>query len=98
MVQIEREIARVYDSEPERDGAVGRCIHAWADLNTCRPVGMSSGLIPWTAIVCWCQFHLFDREATQIMIHVIRTLDADQAEARSASAAHETATGRKATP
>jgi hypothetical protein len=71
-----------------------RCLHAWADLGTERPVGMSVGLIPWRAIVAWCQFHLFDREATQIMIYVIRTLDADQAEARAAQAKQETALGK----
>ena len=61
-------------------------MRAWHDLGTCRPIGMSAGAIPWTAIVAWADFHQFDREATAMLIHVIRTLDNDRAEAAAAKA------------
>jgi hypothetical protein len=56
------------------------CLRAWGDLSTCRPIGMAVGFIPWTAIIEWARFHGLDREATQILVDVIRKLDHDRAE------------------
>jgi hypothetical protein len=80
----ERQIADILDQEPERDYAVATCIGAWFDLSTARAIGMAAGPIPWSAIVQWCQFHQLDREASMILIHVIRQVDNERAEAAEA--------------
>jgi hypothetical protein len=48
---------------------------------------MVAGPIPWTAIVEWARFHGLDREATGVLVTVIRRLDNDRAE-REASKEH----------
>lgn len=85
------------DLEPESDYAMLRCRHAWADLNTCRTITSDWGhpvvnMIPWWAIWFWCIAEQLDRESTRIMIYVIRTLDADAAEARAAKARQDALT------
>lgn len=92
-MQIDRELAKISESEPPRDYAVVRCVQAWCDLSTCRPVGMVVGVIPWTSIVTWCQYQGFDKEATDVMLHVIRQLDADRAEAEAKDAQVAKASG-----
>ena len=79
--------------EPERDAAIGMCIHAWSDLGTCRAIGMALGPIPWTAIVAWCEFHELDREASVTLVQVIRQLDHERAEAEAARQRLTTARG-----
>jgi hypothetical protein len=66
---------------------VALCLTAWAELSTCRPIGMAVGPIPWTAIIAWARFHGLDREATGVLVTVIRRLDNDRAE-RDASKEH----------
>lgn len=64
------------------------CIRAWNDLSTCRPIGMTTGPIPWTAIASWCEWHedYLDREASMQLIDVIRQLDNDYFERRQREA------------
>lgn len=88
-------IATILEKRPPRDYAVSRCLEAWADLSTERPVGFAVGAIPWSRIVAWCEFHGLDREASQVLIHVIRKLDIDRAEAQAAEDARKKATGGK---
>lgn len=54
---------------------------------------MAEGAVPWRSIVTWCEFHGLDHEASEIMIHVIRTLDVDRATSRAAEAAQKKALG-----
>lgn len=92
--QWEQQVAAILKQEPARDYAVIRCIEAWHDLGTERTVGFAVGPIPWSRVVAWCEFHGLDREATQIVVHVIRRLDIDRAEARAADDAKKKATGK----
>lgn len=75
---------------------MSRCLAAWGDLSTCRPIGMTVGPIPWTAIVQWCEFHGLDDEASAVLVHVIRTLDIQQAEARRVESGKDKALGKGA--
>lgn len=93
-MQIDRDLAKIAASEPPRDYAVTRCVQAWNDLSTCRPIGMAVGPIPWTSIVTWCEYHGFDREASDVMLYVIRQLDAERAEREAKDAEIARATGR----
>jgi hypothetical protein len=64
-------------------------VRAWHELHSCRPQGFSgAGLIPWTAIIEWCRFRGLDREATLLVVDVIRKLDHDRAEREASRAAH----------
>lgn len=92
-MQNERQIAQIVAGEPPRDFAVIQVLSCWADMSTERSIGMAEGAIPWSAIVRWCEVNEFDREATQIMTHVIRTLDNDRARARAAEAEQRKALG-----
>lgn len=93
--QYEQRIAVILDQRPSRDYAVSRCLEAWADLSTERAVGFSVGAIPWSSIVNWCEFHELDREATQVMVHVIRRIDNDRAIAQADADDKRKATGGK---
>lgn len=66
---------------------MGLCLHAWSDLSTCRSVGMALGPIPWTVIVQWCEWHGLDRDATRIVMAVVRRLDRDWIEAENSRSA-----------
>ena len=82
--KLDNDIAKIRDLEPPIDYACSRCIEAWHDLGTCRAVGMAIGSIPWTAIVAWADFHELDREATMLLIRVIRHLDCERSEREAA--------------
>lgn len=51
------------------------CIKAWSELVTCRPIGMTVGAIPVTAVLALCAADGLDREATAIVREVIRIVD-----------------------
>lgn len=91
--QNEQQITKITATEPPRDYAVMQVLRCWADLSTERTVGMAEGAMPWRAIVAWCEFEGFDHEATQLMIHVIRSLDIDRARATAAEAERKRALG-----
>lgn len=91
----ERQLADIYGKEPPADYAIMRCVRAWDDLSTERPVGFSVGAIPVRAIVWWCRdYQGLDRDVTEIVVHVIRTLDNERATAAAQDAAIKEATGR----
>jgi hypothetical protein len=92
---VKQQIDATRANEPPRDYAVGRCISAWNDLSTCRPIGMATGPIPWTAIVAWCEFHQLDRDVAAAVIYVVRSIDLQRAQAEAAQRAKDTATGSK---
>ncbi len=75
------------------DFAARTCIEAWNRLGTCRYIGMDIGAIPYTAILAWCDQNGFDHEATEIMIHVICTVDNERMSARAAAREVDAATG-----
>lgn len=76
---VERELDEILATEPDRDLPMRLCVKAWVDLNSCRPIGMSVGPIPWDKMVKWCEFHdeELDREAAMQLIGVIQGLDRD---------------------
>jgi hypothetical protein len=47
---------------------------------------MAVGPIPWTSMVEWSRFNGLDDDAARILIHVLRTLDIEHAEAQRADA------------
>jgi hypothetical protein len=95
LAQTRARIASILEQRPTLDYAMSRCLDAWADLSTERTIGFAVGAIPWSRIVDWCEFHELDREATGVVIHVIRRLDVDRAEHAAAEEAKKKATGGK---
>jgi hypothetical protein len=78
----------ILDEQPEHDEAMAMCVEAWHDLHSERPLGMAgAGLIPWRAMLEWARFHRLDREATKVVITVLRKLDHDRAEREASRAA-----------
>ena len=47
----------------------------YLELNTCRPIGMSEGSIPWTAIMEYCIVHEIEGELRDDFFHIIRDMD-----------------------
>ena len=93
-MQFDRQLDEILKLEPPRDYAVVRCIEAWDDLGTERPIGFAVGAIPWSSMVAWSAHHGLGYEETQIVVHVLRTLDVDRARAEAADRSKDTALGR----
>jgi len=74
---------RFLATQPDVDLAVLVAARAFRDLDTCRPIGMIAGLIPWTAIVTWCDVEGLDAEARRILTAAIRYVDVEQYEKRA---------------
>lgn len=56
-------------------------LRAWNDLGASRHIGFGVlGCIPFESITQWATWNGLDREATLVLIAVIRKLDADRAE------------------
>lgn len=53
-------------------------VEAWHALGADRHLGMSLGCIPFTAILRWSEWYGLDRDATNILVDVIRILDRDR--------------------
>lgn len=70
-----REEQRILDVRPELDDCAEDILRCWHDLESCRPMGLVVGPIPWTAIIEWARLHRWDREATVLLADVIRYLD-----------------------
>ena len=49
---------------------------AWKQLETCRPIGLVAGLIPWDAMVRWCEIHDLDDSSAYILIDALCYADA----------------------
>jgi hypothetical protein len=72
----------IVDARPLLDdithGIVQTVLEGFADLVTCRPIGMVVGPIPWTAIRAWAldpDRGDLDDEARAILVRSIRYLD-----------------------
>jgi hypothetical protein len=78
----QRQIARERD-EQIGDGAVETIVRAWNDLQTCRPIGMIAGLIPWTAMDRWCEVEQLDEDGRRIVIQALRWLDIEDFKKRN---------------
>jgi len=48
---------------------------AFLDLNSCRPIGMDEGPIPWIAIFDYCDRLGIEGEQREDMFHHVRVLD-----------------------
>lgn len=54
-------------------------VEAWNDLGADRQMGFGVlGCIPHAAICRWAEWQELDREATDVLIRIIRQLDADR--------------------
>lgn len=81
-------------AEPERDMAMSLCIECWQALSSERTprlhalvgkggamaIKTTEGPIPFTAVLDWARFNRLDRELTDIVVEVVRMLDADRAD------------------
>lgn len=61
------------------------CVECWQDLDSERRISLGYGLgivgmIPWSKVIAWCQYHGLDRENTQLVWAVIRDLDVKRAD------------------
>lgn len=64
--------------EPVCDDGTLMMVRAFAELSTCRHLGMGMhGPIPWTAMVEWCHFRGLDYEVSLHVISVLRFVDAE---------------------
>ena len=91
---IETQRARLMDREPENNEAIAICARAYRDLSTCCSIGMERGPIPWTAMVAWTAHHDLDRDASRIVLDVIRFIEGLRAEKEASKRALENL-GRK---
>lgn len=48
---------------------------AFTELSTCRPMGMSIGPIPWTAIDQYGLRHGFEADGFEYLVRMVRALD-----------------------
>lgn len=63
-------------------------MRAFANLSTCRAIGMAVGPIPWRDAVAYADRAGLDEEAAEVFVEVISALDADYlAEQRTAKGA-----------
>lgn len=85
---------KALEAQPELDDAASLCVRAWGDLGTCRALGMTSGPIPWTAILAWADFHGLDHDATMLLSSVIRRLDLEHFEREESRRRQEEAKAR----
>lgn len=47
----------------------------YLDLNSCRPIGMGEGPIPWSAMMEYCMVHGIAGELLDDFMYIIRHLD-----------------------
>ena len=93
-MEIHRRAARpgaerdILAAAPTCDETMLLCIRTWHDLGSCRPLGFGGlGSIPLTAILDLARFKRWSRRRTEMLIAVIRKLDADRAEREASRAA-----------
>lgn len=75
------EAREILDSEPPQDEAMALCLRAWNELESARPIGMTVGPIWWPAALTWCERRGLGLHETDLVLSVLRRLDADRAEA-----------------
>ena len=67
--------ARIQNA-PELAPGLGIYMRAFYDLDTCRPMGVTEGPIPWTAIERWCDAAKMTEEEERDDVHyLVRRLD-----------------------
>lgn len=93
LAQTRARIASILEQRPAFDYAMSRCLEAWGDLSTERPIGFAVGAIPESKIWGWCDRRGMDYESAEILVHVIRRLDNERAERQAAADADKKATG-----
>lgn len=93
LAQTRVRIASILEQRPALDYAMSRCLEAWGDLSTERPIGFAVGAIPVSKIWAWCDRRGMDYESAEILVHVIRRLDNERAERQAAEDAKKKATG-----
>ena len=85
----------IHDDEPYSDHQIALYVGAWHAMQSCRPIGMDVGPVPWTAIDQWTQRQRLDREAAMLVEYVIRFIEGEHAEAKAATAALDAVRGKR---
>lgn len=81
--QMGPEAREILSRRPPQDAAITLVLNAFADLSTCRPLGMMEGRIPWTACDRWCERHGLDDDAMRVLWSVIQRIDIEEMERRA---------------
>lgn len=64
-----------YLDEPILEPGEDFYIKAFNDLNTCRPVGLSQGSIPWRDIHAYAVYNGLEEDIVEPFIEIIRDMD-----------------------
>lgn len=81
--QMGGEAREVLSRQPERDEAMVIVLDAWADLSTCRQMGMGEGRIPWDKAKEWAEDRGLSVEARRVLWAVIQRIDIEELERRA---------------
>lgn len=65
---------RIRDA-PELAPGLGIYLRAFYELDSCRPIGMAEGPIPWVVVDQWCQSLGLDEEEREDVHYLVRRLD-----------------------
>lgn len=80
----------VLAERPPIDAAMAMVLEAWRSLETERPLGYGCvGYIPESKVREWARWERLDRELTEMLIAVIRKLDAARMERDAAERAQK---------
>lgn len=74
----------ILDEVPPLDAAMVIVLEAWRDLETCRPIGMMAGPIPWTVMREWCRVEELDSEASGVLVAALSYVDREDFAKRAA--------------
>ena len=70
-----RKLPEWYVNEPRIQPIDKFYIKSFWDLNTCRPVGMDIGSIPWTAIIKYADWYRLEKDVADAFVDIIRSMD-----------------------
>lgn len=60
---------------PELKPGLSLYLQAFFDLDSERPIGFTSGKIPFRAVLVYADFYEFDREQTEDLLYFVRNMD-----------------------
>lgn len=68
---------KIINAMPGLDAASQLVVDCWADVFSCRSIGMAIGPIPYTAVMWWADRNGCDRDVTDMLWQAIQIVDAD---------------------
>ena len=75
MLERRQKLPEWATNSPELGVIEGFYWDAFHELNTCRPVGLGLGEIPWTAIVQYAEYYDLEEYLSDLFLQVIRDMD-----------------------